>query len=337
MKICGSIPSMLLSVMALTFGMSGLASADSAALVNALKRIDRSLCHSLKETCKVKPKARAKSQKGKIPAKTEPVSPASPAKAETQPALPQSVPPLPREKPLVESRASAPVPVPRLKPQESATIIFDKPSVAPLDIPHRKSLVFDEDKDCLQKLGAEGANFTIVAGVADMVVADAPRNELCHVQNPVRVHAVKANSDIIKLPESPLLNCRQALQFSRWLRESAAPILITHFAAPLQKISTGPGYECRGRNGDATAKISEHGRGNAVDITTFTMQNGKILNVADAQSPGASTHTVLRGLRASACGYFTTVLGPGSNAAHASHFHFDIGIHGKSGNYRICE
>jgi hypothetical protein len=31
------------------------------------------------------------------------------------------------------------------------------------------------------------------------------------------------------------------------------------------------------------------------------------------------------------------VLGPGSNAAHESHFHFDLGKHGNSGNYRICE
>jgi hypothetical protein len=42
-------------------------------------------------------------------------------------------------------------------------------------------------------------------------------------------------------------------------------------------------------------------------------------------------------LRTSACGYFTTVLGPGADAAHASHYHFDLGVHGKSGNYRICK
>ena len=45
----------------------------------------------------------------------------------------------------------------------------------------------------------------------------------------------------------------------------------------------------------------------------------------------------LMALRVSACGYFTTVLGPGANAAHAEHYHFDLGMHGKSGSYRICE
>jgi len=42
-------------------------------------------------------------------------------------------------------------------------------------------------------------------------------------------------------------------------------------------------------------------------------------------------------LRTAACGYFTTVLGPGANPAHDHHFHFDFKKRGKSYNYRICE
>ena len=29
--------------------------------------------------------------------------------------------------------------------------------------------------------------------------------------------------------------------------------------------------------------------------------------------------------------------GGGVGTAHATHYHFDLGIHGKSSNYRICE
>jgi hypothetical protein len=36
-------------------------------------------------------------------------------------------------------------------------------------------------------------------------------------------------------------------------------------------------------------------------------------------------------------GYFTTVLGPGTDPAHEAHFHFDSGLHGATPNYRICE
>jgi hypothetical protein len=124
---------------------------------------------------------------------------------------------------------------------------------------------------------------------------------------------------------------------SKWVRESAAPILSAQTGSPLEKISTGPGFQCRGRNGDSTAKVSEHGYGNAVDISDFRMGDGNDIIVKDAIDPNAANYAILHGLRSSACGYFTTVLGPGSNEAHATHFHFDMGVHGKNGNYRICE
>ena len=46
---------------------------------------------------------------------------------------------------------------------------------------------------------------------------------------------------------------------------------------------------------------------------------------------------VLATLRTAACGWFTTILGPGSDAAHATHWHLDIERHGSSDRYRICQ
>jgi hypothetical protein len=40
------------------------------------------------------------------------------------------------------------------------------------------------------------------------------------------------------------------------------------------------------------AKISEHGLGNAVDISTFRMHDGRVISVADAQDTSASSYTV---------------------------------------------
>ena len=34
---------------------------------------------------------------------------------------------------------------------------------------------------------------------------------------------------------------------------------------------------------------------------------------------------------------FTTVLGPGSDAAHTDHLHVDMALHGTSDRYRICQ
>ena len=220
------------------------------------------------------------------------------------------------QRPVIAAKAEVPAPLPRIKPedfQQQAALI---PRALPEDITRK-----DDTESCFQMLRAIGAKFTVAAATVDY--------GKCSVENPVNLRSVTIKQNTIDLPEAPLLNCKFALQFSKWLSESGAPILAAQMNSPVERISTGPGFECRGRNGDGTAKVSEHGYGNAVDISTFRLRNGKTLNVADS--------TLLPGVRASACGYFTTVLGPGANAAHDSHFHFDMGVHGKSGNYRICQ
>ncbi len=217
---------------------------------------------------------------------------------------------------MAEPEADVSAPLPRLKPealQQQAALI---PRALPKDIIRK-----DDTESCFQMLRAIGAKFTIAATTVNY--------GKCNVENPVNLRSVTVKQNTINLPEAPLLNCKFALQFSKWLSESGAPILSAQLDSPVERISTGPGFECRGRNGDGSAKVSEHGYGNAVDISTFRLRNGKTLNVGDS--------TLLPGVRASACGYFTTVLGPGANAAHAAHFHFDMGAHGKSGNYRICQ
>ncbi|MEP7173460.1 MAG: extensin family protein [Aestuariivirga sp.] len=217
---------------------------------------------------------------------------------------------------MAEPEADMSAPLPRIKPealQQQAALI---PRAMPKDIIRK-----DDTESCFQMLRAMGAKFTVAAATVDY--------GKCSVENPVNLRSVTVKQNTISLQEAPLLNCKFALQFSKWLSESGAPILSAQLDSPVERISTGPGFECRGRNGDGTAKVSEHGYGNAVDISTFRLRNGKTLHVGDS--------TLLPGVRASACGYFTTVLGPGANAAHAAHFHFDMGAHGKSGNYRICQ
>ena len=220
-------------------------------------------------------------------------------------------------------------PLPHLKPLRPVAIILPTPAVIPKIESPNEATPNISDETCLQQLGSQGAGFTIAADTVD--------NGLCHVYNPVHLQSVTAQKHVVKLPEAPLLNCKYALQLSKWLSESAAPILAAQSNSQLEKLSTGPGFDCRGRNGDSSAKISEHGYGNAVDISSFHLANGKDIIVGDAINPNAASFAILHGLRSSACGYFTTVLGPGSNAAHATHFHLDLGMHGKSGNYRICE
>jgi hypothetical protein len=129
--------------------------------------------------------------------------------------------------------------------------------------------------------------------------------------------------------------CAFARQFASWIKEIAAPLAIAGTQHRLTEIVTGPGLVCRTRYGRPGEKISEHARGNAIDIAAFRLDGGTSLPVKDGGEAGRQE--LLRALRTAACGYFTTVLGPGSNEAHKEHLHFDLGMHGRSMNYRICE
>jgi hypothetical protein len=344
--------------------------AQPGGLKNFLNNLDRSVCQKFNATCKTRTKQTA-AKKKKIqppipvekPKMVEDATEPAPLPFEKpKPAQDVAVPaPIPRAKPQelqkqamivpnaipaaadagkADKLASSPAkptqrpviaakaipvaaqeldvapPLPRIKPQA----LQQQAALIPRALP-KETTAKDGTESCFQKLRAMGAKFKIAAATVDY--------GKCNVENPINLLSVTTKQSTVDLPEAPLLNCKFALQFSKWLSESGAPILSAQLNSPVERISTGPGFECRGRNGDGTAKVSEHGYGNAVDISTFRLRNGKTLNVSDS--------TLLPGVRASACGYFTTVLGPGANAAHASHFHFDMGAHGKSGNYRICQ
>jgi hypothetical protein len=76
---------------------------------------------------------------------------------------------------------------------------------------------------------------------------------------------------------------------------------------------------------------------NAVDILALGLADKRQIGISAVANELNPDHRLLVALRLTACGYFTTVLGPGANTAHANHYHLDLGVHGTSGNYRICE
>jgi hypothetical protein len=90
-------------------------------------------------------------------------------------------------------------------------------------------------------------------------------------------------------------------------------------------------FECRGRNRVLGAKLSEHGKGNAIDVRSFTLAGGRSIGLTDV----AVSKGLRAALRASACARFTTVLGPGSDGHHEGHIHLDLAE--RRNGYRICQ
>src|SRR5262249_4963075 len=65
-----------------------------------------------------------------------------------------------------------------------------------------------------------------------------------------------------------------------WLRDEAAP-RVEKLGSILRAVETYDAYECRGRNRVPGAKLSEHGKGNAVDSRSFILADGRVVTLTD--------------------------------------------------------
>ncbi len=227
--------------------------------------------------------------------------------------------------------SSAPIdespPLPRPRPVEAPS--HPAPyGAAPAEQAKPESTI---DQACLDRLGAAGIEFEAVT----LPPAAKPG---CAIETPVRLKAVKLAPrwrTSIRLPDEPTLSCRFGERFGHWLRDLVAPLIAGALAVELKSVRTGPGYECRNRNRAEVGKISAHASGLAADVASFELANGRTLAI----KPNGDEHlrATVDAIRVAACGWFTTVLGPGSDAAHADHMHVDILQHGSSDRCRICQ
>jgi hypothetical protein len=170
------------------------------------------------------------------------------------------------------------------------------------------------------------------AGVVAEPAAAFSGGEQCILEDPVALEAVGAHTGNVGLPGRPTLECTFAAVFGDWLREVVNPVAASLLGAHVDAVITGPGHQCRSR---AEGGLSQHGIGNAIDITAFRLVDGRSIRIESLMDAEGPERDFLRAISASACGYFTTVLGPGSDAAHADHLHLDLAER-SSAEYRIC-
>ena len=131
----------------------------------------------------------------------------------------------------------------------------------------------------------------------------------CGVPDAVRVTSVAG----VRLSQAATVDCSIAKALNGWVQDVAQPA----FGGRLSELRIAAHYICRSRNNQKGAKISEHGKGRAIDISAFILTDGKTLTVKD------NYNKTLRKIYKAACGYYKTTLGPGSDGYHEDHFHFD--------------
>jgi hypothetical protein len=124
---------------------------------------------------------------------------------------------------------------------------------------------------------------------------------------------------------------------AQWLAGSIKPLARGLLERELDQLQVGGGHECRRRNRSSQGPLSEHATGRALDIFAFIFANpGKDDRIV-VEKPETDLHRqFLAAARNSACGAFTTSLGPGSDAAHANHLHLDIQMR-RSASTRFCQ
>ncbi|MCH8466757.1 MAG: extensin family protein [Roseinatronobacter sp.] len=143
----------------------------------------------------------------------------------------------------------------------------------------------------------------------------------CGVAAPVRVTHV----DGVKLSQAAIMDCETAAALHRWVQRGVRPA-VGRTGGGVVGVQVAAHYACRTRNHIAGARISEHGRGRAIDISAIQLANGSEISVA--RDWRASRHSrALRQMHRAACGTFGTTLGPGSDGRHETHFHYDTARH----------
>lgn len=139
----------------------------------------------------------------------------------------------------------------------------------------------------------------------------------CGLGDGVQITAVSG----VALSTPAAMDCTTAKALKTWVETGVIPS-VGKLGGGVAQLQVAAGYSCRPRNGKKGARISEHGRGRAIDIAAIVLANGTAISVLKGW--GTAQHgKMLRAARKSACGPFNTVLGPGSDQHHRDHFHLD--------------
>lgn len=190
----------------------------------------------------------------------------------------------------------------------------DEIDLAAIPPPTRK----EERKKRREKASRAGSVCGVASIKGEEIARISSKVQGCGVEDPVRVTSVAG----VRLSQPATVDCSIAKALNSWVDEVAQPA----FDGKLVELQIAAHYICRSRNNVKGAKISEHGKGRAVDISAFILSNGKVLTVSQ------NYNKLLRRIYKAACGYFKTTLGPGSDGYHEDHFHFDTSAR-KGGAY----
>ena len=147
----------------------------------------------------------------------------------------------------------------------------------------------------------------------------------CGVANPVRITSVAG----VALSQPSIVDCDTARALHAWVDRALKP----SFGATgggVTGLQIAGHYVCRTRNHKKGARLSEHSKGKAIDISAIILANGQKLSIL--RDYKGRNGRPIKAAHKAACGIFGTTLGPGSDGMHEDHLHFDTARH-RNGPY----
>jgi hypothetical protein len=224
---------------------------------------------------------------------------------------------------------SASVPLPKPRPAEAPASEPDKPAAG-------KRTPAETDKPAEQATPAPPAPSACRMALTDEIaiapsIPDIHGAGGCGGEDLVRLEAVVLpDKRLVSVKPAAILRCPMASAVAHWIRTDIAP-LAASLGSDISDLDNFDSFECRGRNRVAGARLSEHGRANALDVRALKFANGRSISLTDRTASRELRERVLH----SVCARFSTVLGPGSDWYHEDHIHLDLME--RNYNYRICQ
>jgi len=163
-----------------------------------------------------------------------------------------------------------------------------------------------------------------IAGLEGRRIAPIDGAGACGIADPVQITAVSG----IALSSPARVNCTAAAAFKRWVDQGIKPA-VGKRGGGIKSLQIAASYSCRTRNSRKGAKLSEHSKGNAIDVSGLVLRDGTKLTVQDDWN---GRGRIIKKMHKSACGTFGTVLGPKSDRFHQDHLHVDVASY-RSGAY----
>ncbi|CAN7353510.1 extensin family protein [Pararhizobium sp. LjRoot235] len=253
------------------------------------------------------------------------------ASTDADPGYDPDLPPLSAEKIAAEEARKAQfleqqqrVMLRRQQAQEEQQVAFLPRAENPLSEPDFIGRMPASEVACRKRLKKLRVEFTDIPRIYD--------GKACGIEYPIELTGLSGGIDV---KPAVKLNCEVTEAFALWVKNELAPSARYRYLSGVKTIKPLGGYSCRTMNSRRGNPMSEHARGNAIDVGKFVLKSGKEIDVRKPGFFAFREKGLLKAVRNDSCKYFNTVLGPGSDPQHKDHFHFDL--RNRKSGYRHCD